>query len=128
MVDLVENARRAGLSVDLRCDPAPGGLPAAVDVAAYRIVQESLTNVMRHGGQAAHAVVSVQQTDDAVTIEVTNDGRVDPVHRAGPSRAGHGLAGMQERVATVGGELDAGPRSGGGFRVRARLPLEEAVS
>jgi signal transduction histidine kinase len=99
-------------------------LPSAVDTAAFRIVQESLTNVIRHAGPA-RATVAVRHGDDRLEIEVTDDGRgaVDGNGTAGVASGGHGLAGMRERVALLGGELDAGPRPAGGYRVLARLPL-----
>jgi signal transduction histidine kinase len=108
-------------------------LPAAVDVSAYRIVQEALTNVLKHAG-SAHADVTISYVEDAVTIEVTDDGdgsqavfgvpAVAGAGRPGTAHAdGRGLTGMRERVALFGGDLRAGPRPGGGFAVRARLPL-----
>ena len=100
-------------------------LPAAVDVSVYRIVQEALTNVLKHAGQA-RADVTIGCADEAVTIEVTDDGTSEPAN-AVPA-GGHGLAGMRERVAIFGGELRAGPRSGGGFAVRARLPLGDGLT
>jgi signal transduction histidine kinase len=118
--DLVEQARQAGLSVELQIDPAVDAVPAAVDVAAYRIVQESLTNVMRHAGPNAHAVVVVNEGNGGLAVEVTDDGLGAAANGADPP--GHGLAGMRERAATVGGVVAAGPRPGGGFRVEARLP------
>ena len=131
---LAESVRAAGLPVRLVVDGDAAALPAAVDVSAYRIVQEALTNVLKHAG-SARAKVSVGFTDDAVTIEVTNDGpgpgpslgTADPV-RADPAPGGRGLTGMRERVALFGGELLAGPEPGGGFAVRARLPVGGGVS
>ena len=124
---LVDQVRHAGLSVDLDVDAALDGVPAAVDVAAYRIVQESLTNVMRHAGPHAHTFVAItQDANGGITVEVTDDGLGAA---AGPASApGHGLAGMRERAATVGGVLTAGPRVGGGFRVEAHLPTTEVVA
>ena len=111
----------------------PGELPPAVDLTAYRVVQESLTNVVRHAG-AATATVRVAYRPDQVVVEVTDEG-VEPAvadnqqmpsgrfaGRSDPHIRGSGIAGMRERVAAAGGELDAGPRPGGGFRVTARLP------
>jgi len=119
---LVEGVRAAGLPVALAIDGDPAGLPAAVDISAYRIVQEALTNVLKHAGRAS-AQVSVSCGADEVLIEVTDDG---PGPQAGgQASGGHGLAGMRERVALFGGELTAGPRPAGGFAVRARLPLGE---
>jgi signal transduction histidine kinase len=125
--ELVGQARHAGLSVDLQVDSSLDGVPAAVDVAAYRIVQESLTNVMRHAGPRANAeVVITQDANGGLTVEVTDDGFGAA---AGPTDTpGHGLAGMRERAATVGGVLTAGPRVGGGFRVEAHLPTAEVVA
>ncbi len=119
---LAEGVRAAGLPVVLVVDGDPGGLPAAVDISAYRIVQEALTNVLKHAGQAS-AQVNVRCGADVVQIEVTDDGAGPQA--GGQPGAGHGLAGMRERVALFGGELTAGPRLGGGFAVRARLPLGE---
>jgi signal transduction histidine kinase len=121
---LIESSRATGLPVDLVTEGDARPLPPAVDAAAFRIVQESLTNVIRHAGPA-HATVAVRHGDDCLEIEVTDDGRgaVDGNGAAGGPGGGHGLAGMRERVALLGGELHAGPRPSGGYRVRARLPL-----
>ena len=94
-------------------------LPAAVDLAAYRIIQESLTNTIRHAGPAT-AAVSLGYHHDELRIDVTDTGRGQP---ATAGNGGHGLAGMRERAATVGGTVEAGPGPAGGFRVAARLPL-----
>jgi signal transduction histidine kinase len=117
---LVDVTRRAGLPVELRIIGAEGPRPAAVDVAAYRIVQESLTNVMRHAGDRARAVVTVSHGDQAVDIDVVDDGLGAA---AAPVNGGHGIVGMRERAATVGGTVSAGANPGGGFRVRAHLPF-----
>jgi signal transduction histidine kinase len=121
---LVESSRTAGLPVDIVIVGDARLLPPAVDMAAFRIVQESLTNVIRHAGPA-RATVTVRHRDDDVEIEVTDDGRgaVDANRGPDDGRGGHGLAGMRERVALLGGELYAGTRRSGGYRVRARLPL-----
>jgi signal transduction histidine kinase len=120
---LIETTRQAGLPVDVEVsrDPAAPPLPAAVDVTAYRIVQESLTNVMRHAA-AARAHVEVVHCPDHVEIAVLDDGR----GAAAEATPGHGITGMRERAEMVGGSLDAGPRPGGGFRVQARLPVAGA--
>ena len=102
-------------------------LPAGVDLAAYRIVQESLTNALRHAGQA-RALVGVAYGDDLVTITVDDDGRGHPggfssVNGHADVQPGHGILGMRERAHALGGELEAGPRASGGFRVCARLPI-----
>jgi signal transduction histidine kinase len=117
---LAEGVRAAGLPVVLVIDGDPGQLPAAVDISAYRIVQEALTNVLKHAGQAT-AEVSVKCGTEGVLIEVTDNG-IGPQAARQPG-GGHGLGGMRERVALFGGELTAGPRPDGGFAVRARLPL-----
>ncbi|MBV9448834.1 MAG: sensor histidine kinase [Streptosporangiaceae bacterium] len=129
---LVGSLRAAGLEVSLSIDGDHMALPAAVNVSAYRIVQEALTNVLKHAGPA-RAEVTVDCTDIAVTIEVTDDGAGIPappaVQGEGEVRKlfaeGQGLAGMRERVALFGGDLRAGPRPGGGFTVCAWLPIRE---
>ena len=119
---LAGSLRAAGLEVSLSIDGDHAALPAAVDVSAYRIVQEALTNVLKHAGPA-RAEVTVGCAGSAVTIEVTDDG---PGSQAPPAlTGGQGLAGMRERVALFGGDLRAGPRPGGGFAVCARLPVGE---
>jgi signal transduction histidine kinase len=117
---LAASVRAAGLPVNLVIDGDPAALPAAVDVSVYRIVQESLTNVLKHAGPAS-ADVTIDCAGDTVTVEVTDNGIAEPGR--GAAAGGHGLAGMRERAAVFGGELAAGPRPGGGFAVRARLPL-----
>ena len=119
---LATSVRSAGLPVSMAIDGDHAKLPAALEVCAYRIVQEALTNVLKHAGPA-RATVTVDCADDAVTIEVADDGLGNPIAMAHAGR--HGLAGMRERVAVFGGELRAGPEPGGGFAVRARLPLHD---
>ncbi|MEV4351363.1 sensor histidine kinase, partial [Actinoplanes sp. NPDC049596] len=120
--DLVRQARSAGLAATLTVDGSRVDVPAAVDRTAYRIVQESLTNVARHAG-AATATVRVGYRPGAMTIQVDDDGRATP--QATPS-PGTGLLGMRERVTALGGRLRAEPRREGGFTVHAELPLEPA--
>jgi signal transduction histidine kinase len=124
---LVAGAEATGLNVRARVEGTPRPLPAGTDLAAFRIVQESLTNVTRHAGPATATVLLAYGERD-LTIQVDDDGRgVEPPSAAGvPLRPGRGLVGMRERVAAVGGELTTGPRPGGGFRVQARLPLDDA--
>jgi signal transduction histidine kinase len=120
---LLAEVGKAGLAVRLRVEGTPLQLPAGVDLSAYRIVQEALTNVVKHAGPA-HAQVTIGFRDQEVTVEVTDDGRgVVPPAGDGRVGTGHGLIGMRERVAAYGGDLQVGPRPGGGFRVAARLPL-----
>jgi signal transduction histidine kinase len=134
LADIPELAGRAGVRVEVAVHGTPRDLPAGMDLAAYRIVQEALTNVVKHARTDRGRVV-VSYTADAVTIEVTDDG-------AGASRgpgdgqggepgegpaAGHGLVGMRERVALYGGEFSAGPLPGRGYRVSVRLPVAVAA-
>jgi len=122
--ELVEEMRAAGLPVELAVEGTPRELPPGVDLSAYRVVQEALTNSLRHGDGAATRVV-VRYECDSVDLEIVDQGRgVVPVAGGESATAGHGLAGMRERVALVRGELEAGPRPEGGFRVRARLPVD----
>jgi signal transduction histidine kinase len=113
---LVDQIRQSGLPVELTIEGTPVKLPAGVDLSAYRIVQEALTNTLRHAGPA-HAWVAVRYGGEDVEIEVANDGANNG------DGAGHGLVGMRERAALCGGELVSGPREGGGFRIAARLPV-----
>jgi signal transduction histidine kinase len=119
---LAGTVRAAGLPVNLVINGDPAALPAAVDVSVYRIVQEALTNVLKHAGHA-RADVTIGCADEAVTIEITDNGTSEHGHQ--PPPRGHGLVGMRERAAMFGGEFAAGPRPGGGFAVRARLPLAD---
>ncbi len=125
---LVEDLRQAGLSVDLEIAGARRELAPGVELTAYRVVQESLTNVLKHSGAAA-AHVGLAYVEDAVDIEVTDDGNG---RRASPEAAvlsgGHGLVGLQERSRLLGGSLDFGPSHDGGFRVRAHLPSRARVA
>ncbi|WP_326631421.1 sensor histidine kinase [Nonomuraea fuscirosea] len=120
LAELADHATAAGAQVALRIGDGIDTVPATIGLAAYRIVQESLTNVIKHAAPA-RCVVRVDRTDNAMEIEVTDDGRRALIgHPAG----GHGLIGMRERVAVYGGDFSAGPVAGRGFRVHARLPLE----
>ncbi len=115
---LVDVAAASGLRVELSRQGDPVALPAGAELAAYRIVQEALTNVCRHA-KASTASVVVRYQPSEVAVEVTDDG-IGGV----PGTGGHGLVGMRERAALYGGEVEAAPRPEGGFRVRARIPLE----
>ena len=121
---LAASVRAAGLPVNLVISGDLAPLPATVEVSVYRIVQEALTNVLKHAGPA-RADVTIGCDQETVTIEVTDDGTGEPGRQA--PRGGRGLAGMRERAAVFGGELRAGPRPGGGFAVRARLPLADGL-
>jgi signal transduction histidine kinase len=121
--DLVSQAAAAGIDVHTETEGDVHPLPFGVDVAAYRIVQEALTNVARHAGQAS-ATVRLDYGDDELTVEVDDDG--NGASATSTHGSGKGVVGMRERAAALGGELEAGPKPEGGFRVRARLPLEGA--
>lgn len=148
--ELIDRAAQAGVDVDLAIGGSPRPLPPAVDLAAYRIVQEAVTNVLRHAPDA-HAEVRVTYRDHDVVVEVVDDGDgsaqvmadgkrfrstgaaasartvAKPDVSAEPdNRSGRGITGMRERVASLNGDFEAGRRAGGGFRVWARLPIEEA--
>jgi signal transduction histidine kinase len=116
---LIAQTRNSGLPVDLRIEGEPEQLAASVDLTAYRLVQEGLTNAIKHA-RARHAEVLVRYDESYVELTVTDDGTGDGHGEGG----GHGLVGMRERVSVYGGELEAGPLPGGGFRLHARLPIE----
>jgi len=118
---LVRRLQAAGLVVELHLDGEVRSLPRGLDVTAYRIVQEALTNVLKHA-RTSRAEVRLRFAGDSLGIEVTDAGRAP----AAPDGGGRGLVGMRQRVAAYGGELETGPRSGGGYAVRVRLPLELA--
>jgi signal transduction histidine kinase len=119
---LVQDVRASGLDVDLLVEGAPQPLPAGPQLAAYRIVQESLTNVLKHAGPASRAWVRLQWRPDALELSVLDDGRGASAAMVDSDGSGQGLRGMRERATLHGGRLDAGPRTGGGFGVHAALP------
>jgi signal transduction histidine kinase len=126
---LVDRVSFAGVPVEVRILGEPRQLPAGVDVTAYRIVQEALTNALRHG-DGRTAEVTIRYADTSLRVEVLTTGA--SVLTGGPAPgptanpgAGRGLIGLRERVAVYGGDLDARRRLGGGYRVRARIPLEQ---
>jgi signal transduction histidine kinase len=120
--------RAAGISVGLTVT-ADAALPPSVALTVYRIVQEALTNVVKHASNA-HALVRVRTDADGVRVTVTDTGRGRPAAAAGRGGTGarHGIVGMRERAAAFGGTLDAGVLPGGGFQVRAFLPVAEPVA
>lgn len=127
---LVDRISFAGLPVEVRISGEPRPLPQGIDVTAYRVVQEALTNALRHG-DGGKAEVTVRYADHALRVEVLNTGPSvltgEPRPRTAPRQrqgTGRGLLGLRERVAVYGGELDARRRLGGGYRVRARIPLD----
>jgi signal transduction histidine kinase len=118
---LVEQVREAGLPVTLRVEGTPVDLDPGVALTVYRIVQEGLTNALKHAGSAT-ATVRLAVDSAALTVEVADTGRGP---QPGVARVGHGLVGMRERVALYGGTLHIGPRPGGGYRVQARMPMDQ---
>ncbi|MFH9242229.1 sensor histidine kinase [Streptomyces anulatus] len=125
--DLVAQVRQTGLAVDFKVEGTPRPLPSGVELTAYRVVQEALTNTRKHGGPDAGASVRLVYFDDGLGLLIEDDGR-GAAHElyadGGADGAGHGMIGMRERIGMVGGTLDAGPRPGGGFRISALLPLK----
>ncbi len=122
---LLVAARESGLQADLHVDGEPASVSPALDLCAYRIIQEALTNSIKHAAPA-RAAVRVSWQADALELEISDDGSGSgAVNGAG---GGHGIAGMRERVALHGGSVDARPRAGGGFVVRAQLPLAEGLA
>lgn len=121
LASLVEGVEEAGLSVRLEVAGAPAGVPASVGHAGYRIVQESLTNVLRHS-TARRAHVRIEAGDRALLIEILDEGKP---HASAVPAAGHGLQGMRERAAALGGTCEAGPLNGTGWRVRAQIPVAD---
>ncbi len=120
--ELLDQSRAAGLEVSYTLTGVPRELPEGAELAAYRVVQESLTNTRKHAGLAATASVMVQYEPDGLVVAVTDDGMPAPAGEPG----GHGLAGMRERVAMYGGTVTAGPLHSGGFGVRAWIPFRKA--
>ncbi|GAB2960087.1 histidine kinase [Streptomyces pseudoechinosporeus] len=122
--ELVGTFRSAGLPVEVARTDHGTALPAAVDLAAYRVIQEALTNVRKHAGTEAKAEVSVVRVGPNVEITVLDNGPGDDAEARLDENGGHGLLGMRERVTALGGSCTAGPRYGGGFRVHAILPVK----
>jgi signal transduction histidine kinase len=117
---LVKETEGVGIDIGLVIDGEPVELPPGLELAAYRIVQEALTNVIKHA-RPPSAHVRVSYRPDELSVEIVDGGRVPPASLDG----GRGLAGMRERVALYNGELEIGPLAGGGFAVRARFPVSE---
>jgi signal transduction histidine kinase len=120
--ELVENVRDAGLQVEYSVTGTPRELPALLGLTAYRVVQEGLTNGLKHAGPGAKATVEMTYDERELVVRVSDDGRGAAAGSA--DQAGHGLAGMRQRVSVTGGTITAGPRAGGGYQVLARLPYE----
>jgi signal transduction histidine kinase len=126
LAELVAHLRSTGLDVALRVEGAPLPLPAGLDLSAYRIVQEALTNILKHAGPT-EALITITYDEARLSLEIVDEGPRDG--RTGPvvSSGGNGLTGIKERVALFDGELEAGPRQGGGYRVHAMLALPESA-
>jgi signal transduction histidine kinase len=124
IAELVARVRDAGLPVELEVEPHAEALPSGMELAAYRIVQEALTNTMKHSGPGATAHVAIRCREGGLEIRVEDDGA--GIRSPGPVDAGHGLTGMRERAAMYGGTLHAGPLPGGGFAVEAEFPAVSA--
>ena len=122
--ELLDQTRASGLDVSFTVQGVPGPLPSGLALAAYRIIQESLTNTRKHGGPRASAQVLLRYCEDVLVLEITDDGRGVTV----ADGAGHGLTGMRERVALYNGTLHTGPRPGGGYQVTARLPVARGAA
>jgi signal transduction histidine kinase len=123
---LIDGVTAAGLPVQLRVTGAPRELPPGLDLAAFRVVQEALTNVLKHAGKTPTSV-TLEYGDEKLVVDVADTGRRDAAAASAlgvPSGAGLGLLGLRERAALYGGQLEAGPRPGGGWRVRARFPVD----
>lgn len=124
LTDLVEQVRASGLPLRFEVEGAPLALPPGLQLTIFRLVQESLTNTLKHGGPGATADVSLHYGDEAVEVRVRDDGRGAAAVGDGQ---GHGLVGMRERAAVYGGSVQARPRPGGGWEVMAKLPVREEV-
>jgi signal transduction histidine kinase len=125
---LATQVQDAGLQIWINVEGQRGSVPPGIDLSAYRVIQEALTNVIKHAASAA-ATVTICYRDDSVTVEVANQAPAVPVAHVPAPRtgAGHGIIGMRERVAVFGGEFAAGPRPGGGFQVRACFPIGQVT-
>nr|WP_158880050.1 sensor histidine kinase [Amycolatopsis anabasis] len=129
LAELADRVRAAGVPVRLDLEGSLTGLPAGVSLGVYRIVQESLTNTLKHAGRGARAEVRIRQDGEVVDVEVTDDGGGRSpalIPATGPMPGGNGLIGMRERAHVFGGSLEVGPRPGGGWRVHATLPVRLA--
>ncbi|MCX4472118.1 histidine kinase [Micromonospora sp. NBC_01655] len=124
--ELLDRFRAAGLRIDWRVTGEPPALPPGLELTVYRVVQEALTNALKHAGVGATVTLSLDHTPDAVAVRAVDDGRGRPPVRPAPS-GGHGLVGMRERVTVYDGSLTAGPRLAGGWQVEVRLPLPSST-
>ncbi len=122
--ELVEHMRGAGLEVELEVEGTPRSLPAGIDLNVYRIIQESLTNALKHGGPHTSATVRIGYEPDGLSVEVLDDGRGAAEALVTRPGSGQGHVGMRERTSMLNGRLTLGPRIGGGYRVAAHIPLD----
>jgi signal transduction histidine kinase len=122
--DLLAEVRTAGLPSRLNVEGKPHQLPSGAQLAVYRIVQESLTNIRKHAQDPTGAHVRLRYLPGSIDVEITNDGHHGDTETE-PAHVGHGIAGMRERAAAYGGTVDAGPITGGGWRVHTRLRLQD---
>lgn len=123
---LLSQVRLTGLRGELRTDGAPGDQPPGLQLTIYRLVQEALTNTLKHATGATSVIVAIRFGERAIEVEVVDDGHPSPA--ASPLAAGHGITGMRERAAVYGGTVEAGPRAGGGWRVHASFDLASDTS
>jgi signal transduction histidine kinase len=130
---LVDDVRAAGVPATLHVEGTAAGVHAGIELSAYRVVQEALTNVLKHAGTPARVEVTIRHLPGSLAVEVTDDGRGlaarssnDDAADAPADGYGHGIVGMRERIELWGGELSVGPAPGGGYRVRALLPYGDA--
>jgi signal transduction histidine kinase len=124
---LITRVRAAGLPVSYEVQGAAFELPAGLQLTSYRLVQEALTNTLKHAGAGAEALVRLRCQPDQIAIEIVDDGRGSTAGGSGVAEhdGGRGLTGMVERVQSFGGQLHSGRRAGGGWQVSARLPLDD---
>jgi signal transduction histidine kinase len=123
--ELAAQVAAGGIAVETHVEGTARPLPASVELAAFRICQEAVTNVVRHAGPAT-ARICLSYGESELAVQIDDDGRGAASDTSAGGEGGSGLGGMRDRATALGGSLDAGPRPGGGFRVRARLPLEHA--
>lgn len=122
---LIEQTRRGGVEVELVVQGVPAALPGGLDVAAYRVVQEALTNIVKHAGSSTTATVYVRYAADSVELEILDEGAATPGQVSAIPSGGHGLIGLRERVHLYGGTFEAGRRPGGGYRICATVPVPQ---
>jgi signal transduction histidine kinase len=125
--ELLSSLREAGMSATVQVEGTPAELDSGLDLTAYRIVQEGLVNVLKHGGKDANARLRLTWDAHRLSIQIDNDTTISPTHRAQPLPGGRGLIGLRERTHAAGGTLRAGPRPRGGYRLTATIPLVDTA-